>query len=590
MNFRQGNESAGEIHEFPNFRWHPENMNFRQGNESTTEIHEFPNFRWHVENMNFRQGNESATEIHDFPNFRWHVEKWISVKEMKFMNFRISVDMLKTWISVKEMKVLQKFMNFRISVDMLKNEFPSRKWNHYRNSWISEFLLTCWKMNFRQGNEITTEIHEFPNFRWHPENMNFRQGNESTTEIHEFPNFRWHPENMNFRQGNESTTEIHEFPNFRWHPENMNFRQGNESTTEIHDFPNFRMVQLNSCRVHQNNKLVQLNWFHVYDFPHRCSLTIFRIHVDRSTEKRLWIHPIYKYVTSIGIPYLIGGDFNMPPQSLPIWSAFKDIGAVEAFELFRHRNLVDLPPTCRGSTRHDTCIIHPFLARHISDMDVLSKFAINDHTPLRVHFDFSVDIPFKTMWKIPKSWHKFELAPHVFEDSYDRAVSKHKLEQSINDDTLDSDELLRSWSKTVEDAVNRTMTIQHQIDPIRFPDSNLPDEYRGRCKEQVLISQYPKNFLKEDALKRRTLPMKFSELWLSIKWNKLGGWNLSLLHLRNLRFWCQTALLTCNRRHNYKMNGMQFSLRSDTRESGTNGLQSLTSFHMFPWPFRTWIW
>jgi len=137
---------------------------------------------------------------------------------------------------------------------------------------------------------------------------------------------------------------------------------------------------------------------------------------------------------------------------------------------------------------------------------MLSKFAINDHTPLRVHFDFSVDIPFKTMWKIPKSWHKFELAPHVFEESYDRAVSKHKLEQFINDDTLDSDELLITWSKTVEDAVNRTMTIQHQIDPIRFPDSNLPDEYRGRCKEQVLISQYPKNFMKEDALKRYNPP------------------------------------------------------------------------------------
>ena len=45
-------------------------MNFRQGNESATEIHEFPNFRRDVENMNFRQGNESTTEIHEFPNFR----------------------------------------------------------------------------------------------------------------------------------------------------------------------------------------------------------------------------------------------------------------------------------------------------------------------------------------------------------------------------------------------------------------------------------------------------------------------------------------------------------------------------------------
>ena len=58
-------------------------MNFRQENESTAEIHEFPNFRWHAENMNFRQRNESTTDIHEFPNFRWHPENWISVKEMK---------------------------------------------------------------------------------------------------------------------------------------------------------------------------------------------------------------------------------------------------------------------------------------------------------------------------------------------------------------------------------------------------------------------------------------------------------------------------------------------------------------------------
>ena len=148
-------------YEFPSRKWN----HYRN-----SWISEFPLTCW---KMNFRQGNESTAEVHEFPNFRWHVEKWISVKEMK---------------------ALQKFMNFRISVDMLKNEFPSRKWKHYRNSWFSEFPLTCWKMNFRQGNESNTEIHEFPNFRWHPENMNFRQGNQSTTEIHDFPNFRWHVE------------------------------------------------------------------------------------------------------------------------------------------------------------------------------------------------------------------------------------------------------------------------------------------------------------------------------------------------------------------------------------------------------------
>ena len=49
-------------------------MNFRQGNETTTEIHEFPYFRRIVENMNFRQGNETTTEIHEFPYFRRNEE------------------------------------------------------------------------------------------------------------------------------------------------------------------------------------------------------------------------------------------------------------------------------------------------------------------------------------------------------------------------------------------------------------------------------------------------------------------------------------------------------------------------------------
>ncbi len=49
-----------EIHEFPYFRRHVENMNFRQENETTTEIHEFPYFRRNVENMNFRIGNETT--------------------------------------------------------------------------------------------------------------------------------------------------------------------------------------------------------------------------------------------------------------------------------------------------------------------------------------------------------------------------------------------------------------------------------------------------------------------------------------------------------------------------------------------------
>ena len=302
MNFRQENESTAEIHEFPNFRWHPEKwisvkemkalqkfMNFRISVDILK--HEFPSRKWkHCRNswisefpltswkMNFRQGNESTAEIHEFLNFRWHPEKWISVKEMKalqkfmnfrisvdmlktwisvkemkalqkFMNFRISVDMLKTWISVKEMKALQKFMNFRISVDILKNEFPSRKWKHCRNSWISEFPLTCWKHEFPSRKwkhcrnswisefPLTCWKHEFPSRKWKHCRNSWISEFPLTCWKHEFPSRKWkHCRNSGFSEF-PLTSWKHEFLSSKWHQKWINLRFSAERLSNINSSP-----------------------------------------------------------------------------------------------------------------------------------------------------------------------------------------------------------------------------------------------------------------------------------------------------------------------------------------------------------------
>ena len=62
-----------------------------------------------------------------------------------------------------------------------------------------------------------------------------------------------------------------------------------------------------------------------------------------------------------GMPYVIGGDINSQPQSLPIYSEFKRHGAIDAFELSRLKLGRQLDPTCRGATYNDTMILHPFL-------------------------------------------------------------------------------------------------------------------------------------------------------------------------------------------------------------------------------------
>ena len=157
-------------------------MNFREGNESTSEIHEFPYFGRDGETWIFVK-EMKALQI--FMNFRISVEilkTWISVKEMKalqkFMNFRVSVEILKTWISGKEMKALQKFMNFRISVEMVKREFPWRKWKHFRKSWISVFPSRWWK-------------HEFPSRKWKHYRNSWISVYPLKSWKHEFPGSKW---------------------------------------------------------------------------------------------------------------------------------------------------------------------------------------------------------------------------------------------------------------------------------------------------------------------------------------------------------------------------------------------------------------
>ncbi len=198
--------------------------------------------------------------------------------------------------------------------------------------------------------------------------------------------------------------------------------------------------------------------------------------------------------------FIIGGDFNIAPQKLPAFQAFKNIGTVEAFELFFHRFGYQLPPTCRGSTRHDTCLIHPILARHIVDMDVNSKFAINDHTPLRIHFDFEVGIKQNFHWEIPRSWHQLEPSEVILEHAYNQMAKKYDIPNIVQDSSLSVDHILEKWSYTVEEAVNQTLQVQHTMDPTRYPLKGLPKSCFGRCKDQQLKPINQKKSIPADKL------------------------------------------------------------------------------------------
>ena len=79
---------------------------------------------------------------------------------------------------------------------------------------------------------------------------------------------------------------------------------------------------------------------------------------------------VHQVIAQVNIPFIIAGDFNEPVQKLPIYQEFKKIGVVEAFEFYQQNFGGQLPATCRGSTRHDTAIIHHSLVPMIKGMHV----------------------------------------------------------------------------------------------------------------------------------------------------------------------------------------------------------------------------
>ena len=85
----------------------------------------------------------------------------------------------------------------------------------------------------------------------------------------------------------------------------------------------------------------------------------------------VFLAAVFDLVQQVDLPFIIAGDFNDPPHTLPAFLLFAEIGAVEAFSYYKSSRDVDLPTTCLGSTRNDTCIFHPWFV-HILQIGFFS--------------------------------------------------------------------------------------------------------------------------------------------------------------------------------------------------------------------------
>lgn len=159
---------------------------------------------------------------------------------------------------------------------------------------------------------------------------------------------------------------------------------------------------------------------------------------------------VHQVIAQVDIPFIIAGDFNEPPQKLPIYQEFGKIGVVEAFEYYEQVFGGKLPATCRGATRHDTAIIHHKLIPMIKNIQVKQEHLFDSHAPMFINFDLMVEEEQSFCWQIPQSWAPLQPKKSFIEENY--ANTHHRFFDHIPEfeSVEEGDIYLLKWSKAVE--------------------------------------------------------------------------------------------------------------------------------------------
>ena len=206
----------------------------------------------------------------------------------------------------------------------------------------------------------------------------------------------------------------------------------------------------------------------------------------KSAEARIvnnqLLHDIWLHVTTTTLPFIVAGDFNTDVRKLDAFSLFQQSGCSEMFEFHRNVFGFELPPTCKGATRYDSMIYHPFLQKYILRIDVGPEHQFADHCVVRVLFNVPTRHIDTFTWYTPKSWTIFPINHSEFDKQYSQY---HRFVSDTQEG--DSARALYKWSSNVESAIDRTLRWQKQANPLQYPQGFLPKLFRGRCATPRLV-------------------------------------------------------------------------------------------------------
>lgn len=175
---------------------------------------------------------------------------------------------------------------------------------------------------------------------------------------------------------------------------------------------------------------------------------------------------ILQRVTLIGLPYIIAGDFNLEPSTLPNWDSFVNFGCTDLIQA--HLDLTGhvMPNTCLEATKPDNAILSKELRPFLTHINVLEATWFTTHRPVALSFCFPIKPILTKVLRQPKTW----IGLGVDQEDIQKVMPLLA--------TCDAPTTLEEWGKQVEFAVD--LAIQH-AKPCTFPVSKLPKKYRGRC-------------------------------------------------------------------------------------------------------------
>ena len=194
---------------------------------------------------------------------------------------------------------------------------------------------------------------------------------------------------------------------------------------------------------------------------------------------------------AVGLPAIIVGDFNHPPEKLYAGRALSQQGYQTTADLHEKIHHQKMPNTCREATCNDQAFLHPDLLPFVNTLSVNKTKAFGDHDPVEI----TLDIPFrrqcKQIFKSPKTWIHYEPEKHRVAHHFKQFAQNKGLPIDAIDTALQPD-ALKLWAKGIEEAVQKAIVEQHCEDPERFPQTHLPKECLGRDKDPKLIKKSPK--------------------------------------------------------------------------------------------------